>query len=648
MENRTLTQNRNSTTMTFTYDANGNRSTRTDYNGNVTSYTYDDLDRLTDIAYTGASGENASYTYDDLSRLLTAVNAAGTVTFTYDNRGRLATEEDVFANDLEYTYDAAGRKTSLELNNVAHTAYAYDNANRLTTLTDEASNDFTFTYDNANKLLSRVAPNGVTSSYEYDGMSRLKRLKHYTSGGTLYDDQFTYNTANQIGQIAGLAQTRVFTYDNIDRLTGVSIGGTPVESYTYDAVGNRTASHLSSSYTTGAFNRLTATDSASYSYNNNGSMTGKTIGSTSWTYGWDRENKMVSASDGTNSASYQYDALGRRVKRTQGSSVEKYTHDGLDVVLDDVNSTLTKDQNGFGIDDKLKQLSGGTFEYFLSDHLGSTAILANSNGASIDSSSYDSFGNGTNGSFSSRYQFTGRDLDPLTGFQFNRARFYDQKLGRFIAEDPIGFGGGDANLYGYVKNKPIRFSDPFGLDEYAMMERLVKSRGPNRSVGEALDELQLQLAVLGMTPGIGEPFDVLDGLISLARGDYVGSALSGASVIPFAGWGAGGSKIVVRVGDACQTTLRRPYIRKATREAVEATALRDAATGKFLDFNTYEIIPGSYDLGHRYGDEFWRMKDKAMADGLTQKEFNDLLNNPDLYRIELPRNNRSHKFEMKR
>lgn len=118
---------------------------------------------------------------------------------------------------------------------------AYHNANRLTTLTDEASNDFTFTYDNANKLLSRVAPNGVTSTYEYDGMSRLKRLKHYTSGGTLYDDQFTYNAANQISQIAGLSQTRVFTYDNIDRLTGVSVGGTPVESYTYDAVCNRTA-----------------------------------------------------------------------------------------------------------------------------------------------------------------------------------------------------------------------------------------------------------------------------------------------------------------------------------------------------------------------------------------------------------------------
>src|SRR5439155_20833227 len=130
-------------------------------------------------------------------------------------------------------------------------------------------------------LTSRVAPNAVTSSYEYDGMSRLKRLKHYTSSSSLYDDQFTYNTANQISQIAGLSTTRNFGYDNINRLTGVNVGGSAVESYTYDAVGNRTASHLNSGYTTGSFNRLTATDTATHSYKANGSMTGKTIGSTS-------------------------------------------------------------------------------------------------------------------------------------------------------------------------------------------------------------------------------------------------------------------------------------------------------------------------------------------------------------------------------
>lgn len=200
-------------------------------------------------------------------------------------------------------------------------------------------------------------------------------------------------------------------------------------------------------------------------YNPQGRV-GKTVGSTNSTYGWDRENKMVSASDGTSSAGYVYDALGRRVKRTQGSNVEKFTNDGQDVVLDDINSTITKYQNGAGIDEKLKQISGGTSKYFLADHLGSIDAFTNSSGTVTESNSYDSFGNATNGSFSSRYQYTGRELDPLSGINYYRARFYDQNLGRFVSEDPIGFLSGEVNMYSYVGNDPLMWSDPNGLERY--------------------------------------------------------------------------------------------------------------------------------------------------------------------------------------
>ena len=56
---------------------------------------------------------------------------------------------------------------------------------------------------------------------------------------------------------------------------------------------------------------------------------------------------------------------------------------------------------------------------------------------------------------------------------------------------------------------------------------------------------------------------------------------------------------------------------------------------------------GKYDLGHKSGHEFKTEKANAKAEGLTQKEFNDRMNNPDLYQIEDPHTNRSHKFELK-
>jgi RHS repeat-associated protein len=48
------------------------------------------------------------------------------------------------------------------------------------------------------------------------------------------------------------------------------------------------------------------------------------------------------------------------------------------------------------------------------------------------------------------------------GFYYMRARYYDPQVGRFISEDPIGFDGGDVNLYAYVSNNPINLVDPDG------------------------------------------------------------------------------------------------------------------------------------------------------------------------------------------
>jgi RHS repeat-associated protein len=94
-------------------------------------------------------------------------------------------------------------------------------------------------------------------------------------------------------------------------------------------------------------------------------------------------------------------------------------------------------------------------------NLGSTTALTSTSGAIIESASYDSFGNAT-GNLSTRYGFTGREFDADLGLQYSRARWYDATLGRFISEDPIGFAGGDVNLYGYVRNNPVNFKDPTG------------------------------------------------------------------------------------------------------------------------------------------------------------------------------------------
>jgi RHS repeat-associated protein len=451
-------------TMSFVYDAAGNRTQRTDFNSAVTNYNFDALNRLTTISYPDTT--SVTYGYDDLSRMTTATNATGTVTLAYDNRGRVSSVTDVFGQVVSYGYDASSNRTQLSLNAATSATYQYDNINRLTQLADGASLNTTFAYDVTNKLTSRTLPNGVITTSQYDGLNRLTRLTHAKSGTTLADFQYQLDAASNITQMTDAIGVHGYTYDTRDRLTAVTHPVAANESYTLDDVGNRTASHHGSSYTYQTFNRLTAANSNTYGYDANGNLTSKTDSSGSWTYTWDYENRLTQASkSGGVTVNYSYDALGRRAQRTSSiSGTTRFVYDGDDVVrdLDGSGATVAEYLNGPGVDNKLRQVAGGNTSYFVSDHLNTTRALADSSGAVVSSISYDTYGNVSSGSVTTRYTYTGREADAEIDLMYYRARWYDSGQGRFISEDPIGLNGG-ANLFGYVANNPGRFSDPSGL-----------------------------------------------------------------------------------------------------------------------------------------------------------------------------------------
>jgi RHS repeat-associated protein len=53
--------------------------------------------------------------------------------------------------------------------------------------------------------------------------------------------------------------------------------------------------------------------------------------------------------------------------------------------------------------------------------------------------------------------------DNISDLQWNINRWYDANVGRWCSDDPIGFEGGDNNLYGYVENVPVTQVDLEGL-----------------------------------------------------------------------------------------------------------------------------------------------------------------------------------------
>ncbi|MCC2100176.1 MAG: hypothetical protein KDJ12_03660, partial [Hyphomicrobiales bacterium] len=95
------------------------------------------------------------------------------------------------------------------------------------------------------------------------------------------------------------------------------------------------------------------------------------------------------------------------------------------------------------------------------------------------------------------YGWKGRDFIAGPDIYYNRARFYDPVLGKFIAEDPLGFASGDTNLYAFAWSNPRNWKDPSGLsaavDDATLRNLLDKSAVA--AVGCALSRLIVSSAL---------------------------------------------------------------------------------------------------------------------------------------------------------
>jgi len=110
-------------------------------------------------------------------------------------------------------------------------------------------------------------------------------------------------------------------------------------------------------------------------------------------------------------------------------------------------------------------LKGGNTYRIISDHLGSPRLVIDTaTGAVVQTMDFDEFGivtADTNPEFQS-FGFAGGLYDLDTKLVRFGVRDYDPETGRWTSKDFIGFGGGDANLYGYVLNDPLNLLDPTG------------------------------------------------------------------------------------------------------------------------------------------------------------------------------------------
>lgn len=465
-------------TTTYTYDAVGNLKTRTDANGATVTYTYDPLKRLTGKSYPDTSSE--SYTYDAVGRILTASNANVAYTYAYDSAGRVTSVTDSRGYAIAYSYGPLGNRTRMTLQpgtaDERVTTYGYDSAGRLTAITSNAGT-FTHGYDTLGRRTSLAYPNRITTNYTYDAAGRLTSLAHGTVAS------FTY-TLDKVGNRTQKTTTEAeqYLYDTIYRL--LTVTSAKPEAFSYDPVGNRLTGPgaKDTGYLYNAGNQMTKGRKLTYGYDNNGNQTTRTVPSATdktWTQTWDFENRLAKMEKvkgaEKKTVSFTYDPQGRRIGKQVTTTVDgvtststyAYVYDNDNIVLethtDDSGTTTTWYTHGAGTDEHLALERGGSFYYYHTDGLGSVTTITDQHGSVVQSYEYDSFGMVKASTiFRNSYTYTGREYDKETGLYYYRARYYDPMEGRFVSKDPLNFKGG-INVYSYVENNAVNFTDPTGL-----------------------------------------------------------------------------------------------------------------------------------------------------------------------------------------
>ncbi len=311
---------------TYSYDAQGNRTTVTNALGHTTNITaYDAAGRP--LSFTDPNGLTTGLAYDLRGRLISRNVGGELTTFSYDGVGNLTAVRLPDGSRISYIYDAARRLTAIQDaqgNRIAYTLDAMGNrtAEQVFDAGGSLVRTHTYVYDQLSRLIQSLGANGQTTTVSYDpngnplattdahsqtiaqGFDALNRLVQVNDplGGVV---AYGYNAQDHLVSVTdALGHTTTYNYDGLGNLLSQQSPDTGTTTYTHDAAGNALSQTdpkgQTTNYAYDALNRLTQVtyhdgQQVSYGYDN-------------CTYGIGR---LCSLSDSHSTTAWEYDSHGR-------------------------------------------------------------------------------------------------------------------------------------------------------------------------------------------------------------------------------------------------------------------------------------------------------------------------------------------------
>ncbi|MEB2649458.1 RHS repeat-associated core domain-containing protein, partial [Pseudomonas canadensis] len=456
----------------YLYDLNGNLQEKTEHGDDgsqlVTRYERDYAGRL--VRKTLPDGNLVDYAYDRQGNLLSVEDGHWALAYEYDSQNRLTAEHQGWGT-LRYGYDACGQLQNLRLPDNNRLVFNHTKGGHLATVELNGALLTSHLFKTGQEHQRQQGQ--LISHYHYDDQQRLHAHAFTQEQHTLYQRQYDYDKS---GNLTRLQDTRKgehhYHYDPLNRLTRANHSQGEQERFAHDPAGNLLMQNRPGPDIV-AGNRLMIQGDHHYDYDAFGNLIRERRGKGHQLvteYRYDCQHRLIGIKKPNGqTASYCYDPFGRRISKTVDSVTTEFFWQGDRLIAEhqaDRHRSYLYEPDSFR---PLALLEGfgpketKAYHYQL-DHLGTPQELTASDGEIVWSAHYRAYGEISRldvGKVDNPLRFQGQYFDQESGLHYNRHRYYNPDVGRYLTPDPVKLAGG-INRYQYVTN-PTAWVDPLGL-----------------------------------------------------------------------------------------------------------------------------------------------------------------------------------------